>query len=129
MYLLLIWSNPQNWAALPPNERAVLERDSIAEHAALDTALLASGELVTSAALADPEHTRTVRIRAGVRGAFDGPFAEVKEHLAGFYLVDCDNLERATDIAALIPDARWERVEVRPVQDVAGLGTLREGHR
>jgi hypothetical protein len=52
--------------------------------------------------------------------ATDGPFAEAKEHLAGYDLVDCESIERAEAIAACIPDARLVAVEVRPVMDLAG---------
>jgi hypothetical protein len=76
---------------------------------------------VVSAALAEPVTARTVRVRNGVLSSTDGPFAEAKEHLVGYYLVDCDSLDRATAIAVQIPDARWERVEIRPAMDVAGL--------
>jgi hypothetical protein len=51
----------------------------------------------------------------------DGPFAEVKEQLAGFYLVECDSIERATEIAARIPEAEAGVVEVRPVRTFSGL--------
>lgn len=51
----------------------------------------------------------------------DGPFAEVKEHLAGFYLVDCESTDRAVQIAARVPDAVWGLVEVRPVLDMSTL--------
>ena len=50
----------------------------------------------------------------------DGPFAEAKEHLAGFYVVDCEGQERAFEIAAKVPDAIWGLVEVRPVLDMSG---------
>jgi hypothetical protein len=120
-FMLLIWSNPANWDALTPAEQAALEADASAEHAALDTALIGSGELVVSAALADPVTSRTVRVRDGVLASSDGPYAEAKEHLVGYYMVECEDLDRATEIAAQIPDARWERVEIRPAMDVAGL--------
>ncbi|MDN5860516.1 MAG: YciI family protein [Pseudonocardia sp.] len=119
--MLMIWSNPENWAALSPAEQDALAGDALAEHAAIDEALLDSGELVVSAALADPVTTRTVRVRDGMLASTDGPYAEAKEHLVGYYLVDCASLQRATEIAGRIPDARWERVEIRPVMDVAGL--------
>ena len=120
-FMLLIWSNPANWDALTRAEQEALEGDASAEHTALDAALIGSGELVISAALADPVTTRTVRVRDGVLASTDGPYAEAKEHLVGYYLVDCEDLDRATAIAAQIPDARWERVEIRPAMDVAGL--------
>lgn len=120
-FVLMIWSNPQNWDALSPAEQCALEGAAVAEHAALDAALIGSGELVLSAALADPVTTRTVRVRAGAVTSTDGPYAEAREHLMGYYMVECDSLERATTIAAQIPDARWDRVEIRPAMDIAGL--------
>jgi hypothetical protein len=51
----------------------------------------------------------------------DGPYVEVKEFLAGFYVVDCETVERANELAAMIPDARLTAVEVRPVMDEAGM--------
>ena len=120
-FMLLIWSNPENWDALSLAEQQALASDAVTEHAALDATLIGSGELVISAALADPLTTRSVRVRDGVVASTDGPYAEAKEHLMGYYLVECDGLERATAIAAQIPDARWERVEIRPAMDVAGL--------
>jgi hypothetical protein len=119
--MLLIWSNPANWDALSPADRATLEGNASVEHAALDADLLSSGELMVSAALADPVTTRTVRVRGGVVASTDGPYAEAKEHLMGYYMVECESLDRATAIAARIPDARWERVEIRPAMDTAGL--------
>ena len=120
-FMLLIWSNPKNWEALSPSDQATLVGEAYDEHAALDAALLGSGELLISAALADPVTMRTIRVRDGVLASTDGPYAEAKEYLVGYYMVDCDGLERATEIAARIPDARWERVEIRPAMDVAGL--------
>jgi hypothetical protein len=120
-FMLLIWSNPQNWDALSATERQALAGDVLAEHAALDAALVDSGELVVSAGLADPITTRMIRVRDGVVASTDGPYAEAKEHLVGYYMVDCENLDRAAEIAARIPDARWDRVEIRPAMDIAGL--------
>jgi hypothetical protein len=51
----------------------------------------------------------------------DGPYLEVKEHLAGFYVVDCETVERVNELAAMVPDARFAAVEVRPVMEDAGL--------
>jgi hypothetical protein len=120
-FMLLIWSNPQNWDAMLPSEQQALAGEAIAEHAALDAALVGSGELVVSAGLADPVTTRMVRIRDGVVATADGPYAEAKEHLVGFYMVDCEDLDRAAEIAARIPDAQWDRVEIRAAMDTVGL--------
>jgi hypothetical protein len=112
-YMILIHSNPNTWDALSWEQRKQLGR----EHMALDAALQESGERVAGEGLADTELTKCVTFRDGERVVSDGPFAEAKEHLAGFYLVDVDSEERALEIAAQIPDARFTQVEVRPVLD------------
>ena len=61
---------------------------------------------------------KRVLVRDGATIVTDGPFAEVKEHLAGFYLVDCESAERALELAAQVPDAQWGMVELRPVLDL-----------
>ncbi|MET0692967.1 MAG: YciI family protein, partial [Propionibacteriaceae bacterium] len=62
-----------------------------------------------------PERTTTVRVRDGQVLATDGPFAEVKEHLAGYDVVECATYERAVEIASRIPDAQITRIEIRPI--------------
>ena len=62
--------------------------------------LTESGELVGTQALADPSNTKTVRVRDGVPAITDGPFAEAKEQLGGYLIVDCASPERATEVAA-----------------------------
>lgn len=76
--------------------------------------------LVGADALADPSNTKTVRVRGGVPAVTDGPFAEAKEHLGGYLVVDCETIERATEIAARWPNARFCAMEVRPIMDEAG---------
>jgi hypothetical protein len=80
--------------------------------------LVASGELVGSESLDEPSETTTVTVRDGVAMATDGPFAEVKEHLAGFYVVDVESLDRAVEIVTRIPEAAHGVVEVRPARDL-----------
>ena len=70
--------------------------------------------------LADPSNTKTVRVRGGVLATTDGPFAETKEQLAGYFVIDSVSLERAIEIAARDPNARFGAVEVRPIMDEAG---------
>ena len=118
-YMILVQSNPhfqERWEALSDAERESFGY----RHVALTRELAESGELVLSEALADPASTKRVTAVAG-RPAMttDGPFAEAKEHLAGFYLVDCDDEQRALDIAARVPDAVWGLVEVRPLLDTS----------
>ncbi len=119
-YLILIYSNPTTrkiWEELSDAERGVGWR----AYAAINEALTASGELIVSEALADPSLARRVAIRDGQAMATDGPFAEVKEQLAGFYLVDCDSAARAIEIAGQIPEAPYGVVEVRPVMELSGM--------
>ena len=118
-YMILIQSNPQfieRWQALPKEQRDRFGRD----HLALTAELAESGELVASEGLADPALAKRVTVAGGQTMISDGPFAEAKEHLAGFLLVDCDGEDRALEIAARVPDAVWGLVEVRPVLDLSG---------
>lgn len=113
-YLVLIYSNPESraiWDRMANEDRA----PGLDAHAALDEELAASGELVVSEALADPARTTRVTVRDGQALTTDGPFAEAKELLAGFYLVDVETAERAVQIAARVPEAQLGLVEVRPV--------------
>ena len=119
-YLILIHSNPQflqRWEGLSDAQREEFGRG----HFALTDELAASGDLIVSEGLADPALAKRVTARDGQVMTSDGPFAEVKEHLAGFYLVDCESTDRAVQIAARVPDAVWGLVEVRPVLDMSTL--------
>jgi hypothetical protein len=79
-----------------------------------------SGELIGEETLADPAGTRTVRVREGVPAIVEGPFGDAGEQLAGYVLVDCESIDRATEIAARLPRAGSGTVEVRPVMDLSG---------
>jgi hypothetical protein len=117
-YMILIHSNPQfvdRWKALPEEQRERFGRD----HLALVAELADAGELVASEGLADPALAKRVTVAGDQTMISDGPFAEAKEHLAGFLLVDCESEERALAIAARVPDAIWGLVEVRPVLDLS----------
>ena len=116
-YLLLIYNNPATYQAWSEADRAAL----FAEVDGLMRELTESGELVGGEALADASRTRTVRLRDGVPVVTDGPFAEAKEQVAGYLMVECDSLERATEIAARWPDARYFALEVRPVMQPSGM--------
>jgi hypothetical protein len=119
-YLIMIQSNPgfqEMWAGFTDEQQRSLGRD----HRALSRELAASGELLAAEGLDDVALTRRVTVRDGRTLVSDGPLAEAKEHLAGFYLVECGP-ERAVEIAARIPDAAWSDVLVRPVLDLAAHG-------
>ena len=117
-YLIMVLSNPESAAAL----RSLSEqegREFGRRHRALSEALADSGELVVSEGLDDQANAVRVRLRDGETMTTDGPFAEVKEQLAGFYLVDAHDLNEAIQIASKIPPAREGSVEVRPVRELA----------
>jgi hypothetical protein len=119
-YLILIHSNPKSrsvWEAMDDEHRMALGKG----HFAMTEALAASGELIVSEGLADPSLAKWVTVRDGQTMTTDGPFAEVKEYLAGFYLVECDSIERAVEHAAKMPDAQYNEVEVRPIFDMSTI--------
>jgi hypothetical protein len=118
-YLILIQSNERSlaaWEKMTDEERMDLGRG----HAKLHQAMEEAGVHVASEGLADPALATWVSVRDGKTIASDGPYAEVKEHLAGFYLIDCENLDEAIAWAAQTPDAANTEVEVRPVLDMSG---------
>jgi hypothetical protein len=118
-YLILIQSNPRSlaaWDTMSDDERMDFGR----AHLRLSAEMEEAGVLVASEGLADPELARWVSVRDGRTMASDGPFAEVKEHLAGFYLIDSPGMDEAIAWAAKVPDARYTEVEVRPVLDMSG---------
>lgn len=114
-YMLLIYSNPEAWQEMSQDlDRVMAEVDEILRETR------ESGEWVGGEALADPVHTRTVRVRDGAPVVTDGPFLEAKEHLAGYCVFECDSPERAVELAARWPDARYTAVELRPVMHDGG---------
>jgi hypothetical protein len=118
-YLILIQSNPRSlaaWDAMSDDERMTFGRD----HLRLTEEMADAGVMVASEGLADPSLAKWVSVRDGRTIPSDGPFAEVKEHLAGFYLIDCGSLDDAVAWAAKVPDAKYTEVEVRPVLDMSG---------
>jgi hypothetical protein len=118
-YLILIQSNPRSlaaWERMSDAERMDFGRS----HLRLSAEMAEAGVLVASEGLADPTLAKWVSVRDERTIVSDGPFAESKEHLAGFYLIDCAAMEDALAWAARMPDARNVEVEVRPVLDMSG---------
>jgi hypothetical protein len=115
-YMLLIYNNPDALAALPKSERDAI----FADVDAIMTELKASGELVGGEALGHPASTRTVRAVGGTPVTTDGPFLESKEQFAGYLAVDVESEERAVEIAARWPDARYGAMEVRAIMHTSG---------
>ena len=118
-YMILIHSNQQSldlWETLTDQQQADFGRG----HLKLTEEMAEAGVLVVSEGLADPGLARWVSVRGGETIASDGPLAEVKEHLAGFYLIEVDGPEAAVAWAAKVPDAQLREVEVRPILDMSG---------
>jgi hypothetical protein len=119
-YLILIYGNPASrkiWEGFSDDQRA----EGFRYYAALTEELAASGELIVSEALADPSLTTRVSVRDGTTLTSDGPFAEAKELLAGFFLLECESVERAVEVAARVPEAAFGLVEVRPILNLGGM--------
>lgn len=117
-YLILIHSNPASraaWEKLTDEQRSNFGRS----HLALNKQLADEGVLAGGEGLQPVDTATRVSVRDGRTITSDGPFAEVKEHLAGFYLVDVDTVDEAVAIAARVPDAAFGEVEVRPVYDLS----------
>ncbi len=115
-YMLMIYDNPGTREAFVGEEGKAM----MADMDVLMQELTASGELIGGEALADPSQTKTVRIRDGATVITDGPFAEAKEHLGGYLIVECERPERATAIAARWPNAKFCAMEVRPLMEQSG---------
>ena len=118
-YMILISHNPasqQIWESFTAAQQA----EGWKYYASLNEDLNASGEMVISEALADPSLAKRIRVAEGQVMTTDGPFAEAKEHLAGFFLVDCESMDRAVEIAGQVPEAMFGLVEVRPVLQLGG---------
>ena len=114
-YMILISHNHQAmeaWQGMSEDEQAA----GYQAHAALHDDLVASGEMIVAEALADPSQAKRVLATAGQTTTTDGPSLAAGEHLAGFYLVECADIDQAVKHAARIPEAAFGLVEVRPVQ-------------
>lgn len=108
-YLCLVYSDENDLHSLPDSPRDP-------ECAAYAQSLEDSGHLIVGQALEKVETATTVRVRNGKTTVTDGPFAETKEQLAGFYMIEARDLNEAIRIAADIPPARVGSIEVRPVR-------------
>jgi hypothetical protein len=91
------------------------------ESAKLARDLHAGGKFLAASPLHPVATATSVRVREGKRLVTDGPFAETREQLGGYYLIDAVNLDEAIDIASRIPGARRGTVEIRPVMDISGV--------
>jgi hypothetical protein len=118
-YMLLIYNSEKAWDALPEAERNA----AFAEYMQFTDDIKKSGHWIAGDALHPVATATTVRVRDGKTQTTDGPFAETREMLGGYYLVEAKDLDEATKIAARIPDARIGdgSVEIRPLMVFDGM--------
>jgi hypothetical protein len=115
-YMLLIYHDEQSWEGITDAERQQI----YTEYRNLRGQLESRGQFVSGSELQPVTTATTVRVRDGKELVTDGPFAETHEQLGGYFLIEAENLDEATSIAAKIPSARTGTVEIRPlVEQVA----------
>jgi hypothetical protein len=107
-YMILIYGNVESWKAMDADSFGAL----MAAHGALQQELRASGEFVDTNEL-PVKNSKIVRRKGGVSEVTDGPFVEIKEIVAGYYIIECEGMERATEIAGKLAEAEFGLVEVR----------------
>lgn len=120
-YMLLCYDDEQSWDEAGESARA----EAMQEAVALTHELHAKGQYITAAPLHPVSTATSIRVRGDKPIVTDGPFAETREILGGFYLIDVPNLDEAIRVAARHPGARRGTVEVRPVMELDGLPTMR----
>jgi hypothetical protein len=121
-YLCLIYLDEKQLATMPEAEMDALN----ACHLALNEALAASGHFVEAEALEAAAAGTCLRVRNGKVSLTDGPYAETKEMVAGFYLIEARDLNEAIQVAARLPSAPMGTVEVRPCRDLVVDGVARK---
>ncbi|HEY1953118.1 MAG TPA: YciI family protein [Gemmatimonadaceae bacterium] len=110
-YLCLIYDNEQAWQQFP----ADVQQNYMGEYRAFTDSIKKSGQFVGANQLQPTHSATTVRSRNGKLSTTDGPYAETKEQLGGYYLIDAKDLNDAIQVASRIPSARSGSIEVRPV--------------
>jgi hypothetical protein len=118
-YILLIYHDEQSWSGLTPQEQT----DIYSEYGKFTEDIKASGHYLGGSELHPASTATSVRVRDGKALTTDGPFAETKEQLGGYYLVEAKNLDDAISLAARIPSARTGTIEVRPLAEGSATAT------
>jgi len=116
-YMLLVHHNERAFEKLSQTEQQRLRAESVQ----LANQIHSSGQYLDAAPLHPTSTATSVRVRDGKRLVTDGPFAETREQLGGYFMIDAKDLDEAIDIAARIPGARLGAVEIRAVMELAGL--------
>ena len=112
-YLCLIYDDESKWGTMPKEQADAM----MGEYFAFTEGIKQSGHYVGGEALQPTQTASTVRVRNGKISTTDGPFAETKEALGGYYLIKAKDLNDAIQVAAKIPSARNGTVEIRPIQE------------
>jgi len=112
-YLCLIYEDEKNWTKMPKEQSDAV----MGEYFAFTENIKKSGQMLGGEALQPTQAATTVRVRGGKISTTDGPFAETKEQLGGYYLIDAKDLNDAIQVAAKIPSARFGSIEVRPLME------------
>lgn len=127
-FLALLYGSPTTWSQAQALHAHMLAAASDraamrTEHDALYRDIAGSGELLTSEPLAHPATARIIQFQADTTVITHGPLGGSEHQLAGYLLLDCESLDRATGIAARLLDAHTHTVEIRPIMTLAGLET------
>jgi hypothetical protein len=112
-YLCLIYDDESKWGTMPKEQAEAM----MGEYFAFTEGIKQSGHYVGGEALQPTQTATTVRVRGGKISTTDGPFAETKEHLGGYYLINAKDLNDAIAVAAKIPSSRIGSIEIRPIQE------------
>ena len=116
-YLLLIYRNEEAWLGMSEGERDKMFTD----YGAFTQSIAQSGHYKGGNPLQGTKTATTVRVRDGKRTMTDGPFAETREHLCGYYLVEAKDLDDAISLAERVPGARVGSIEVRPIMATSAM--------
>jgi len=119
-YLCLIYLDEQELGGMPPTDQSELNQ----AHHDVNDGLKAAGHFRAAEALGPASATQTVKVRRGKMIVRDGPFAEAKEMVAGFYFIEADTMQQATEIAAKIPSCAIGTIEVRPCRQLEVIGQI-----
>jgi hypothetical protein len=121
-YLCLIYENEKAFETISPAEGEAI----MTEYFTFTSDIQKNGKYVAGEALQPTQTATTVRVRNGKVSTTDGPFAETKEQLGGFYMIEAKDLNDAIQVAARIPGARYGSIEVRPIMDFSKEAAARQ---
>lgn len=122
-YMLLLSVDQQIWEGVADAQRQQMVEESVR----LANEINAKGQYVSAARLQPPSTATTIRVRDGKRIVTDGPFAETREQIGGYFLIDARDMDEAVSLASRIPAAQVGAVEIRPVMEIKGLPKANAG--